>query len=608
MDYKFLGQINDPADLKKLNNDEAEALCSEIREELVKTVSHNGGHLASNLGVVELTVALHRVFESPRDTIIFDVGHQCYPHKMLTGRFDRFESLRTKGGISGFLRPDESEHDQFITGHASNAIAAAYGIYKAKKLGGTDSACVAVIGDGAMTGGLAFEALNNIGGTNDNVVVVLNDNKMSISSNVGSLSKYFGRIRTKPGYYIFKAFTKRALSKIPFIGKPLAIFASKLKSAFKNVIYRDSLFEGLGFKYLGPVDGHDLDELENILEIAKKIGKPCVVHVITVKGKGFAKAEESPTDYHGVSSFDIEDGVGGSKQDFSHICGKKLLEMADEDPSICTVTAAMCKGTGLEAFAEKYPDRFFDVGIAEEYAVTFASGLAKGGAKPYFAVYSTFLQRAYDEIIHDTSIAKLPVRFLVDRAGIVGEDGETHQGVFDVAFLTTIPNVSVYSPASYSELLGCLEMTKNSETPVAIRYPRGCEDIKFNFYPNDFTVYGAGGDVAVVSYGIISSNVVKAQKELAEKGMKVDFVKLNKVFPISDELASTLNGYKKIIVFEEGIRSGGIGEHISGVVDTKVRIVAIENGFIGAMPIADARREAMLDTDSILKIIESEIN
>ena len=607
MDYKFLGQINDPADLKKLNNDEAEILCEEIREELIKTVSNNGGHLASNLGVVELTVALHRVFDSPTDTIIFDVGHQCYPHKMLTGRFNRFDSLRTKGGISGFLRPDESEHDQFITGHASNALAAAYGIYKAKNLGGKESSCVAVIGDGAMTGGLAFEALNNIGGTNDNVIVVLNDNKMSISNNVGSLSRYFGKIRTKSGYYIFKAFTKKALSKIPLIGKPLYNLASKLKSAFKNVIYRDSLFEGLGFKYLGPIDGHDLDEIENILIIAKKIAKPVVVHVLTVKGKGFAKAEESPSDYHGVSSFDIEDGVVSSKPDFSHVCGKKLLQMADYDEKICTVTAAMCKGTGLEAFAEKYPERFFDVGIAEEYAVTFASGLAKGGAKPYFAVYSTFLQRAYDEIIHDTAIAKLPVRFLVDRAGIVGEDGETHQGVFDVAFLTTIPNIEVYSPASYSELEGCLEATQNAENPLAIRYPRGAEDIKFKYYPNDFTVYGTGGEVAVVSYGIISSNVIKAQSSLVREGKKFDFVKLNKIFPISEDLVAILNSYKKIMVFEEGIKNGGIGEHISGRVNGKVKIVAVENGFISSMSFSEARREAELDTESMIKIIESEI-
>ena len=350
MSYSFLGQINSPCDLKKLNNEETEKLCEEIREELIATVSKNGGHLASNLGVVELTVAIHRVYESPLDTVIFDVGHQCYPHKLLTGRFDRFNTIRTKGGLSGFMRPDESEHDPFITGHSSNSLAAAYGIYKAKKQSGEDTHAIAVIGDGAMTGGLAFEALNNIGGTNDNFTVVLNDNKMSISHNVGSLSRYFGKVRTKPGYYVFKAFTKKALSKIPLIGRPLSALAAKLKRALKNVIYRDSLFEGLGFNYLGPIDGHDLDELENILKIARNMNEPCLVHVLTTKGKGFTKAEDEPTDYHGVSAFNIDDGVRKGKQDFSHICGEELLSLAKDDPKVCAITAAMCQGTGLEAF------------------------------------------------------------------------------------------------------------------------------------------------------------------------------------------------------------------------------------------------------------------
>ncbi len=606
LEYKFLGQINNPADLKKLNNEEAELLCGEIREELIRTVSQNGGHLASNLGVVELTVALHRVFDAPTDPIVFDVGHQCYPHKLLTGRFDRFSTIRREGGISGFMRPDESEYDPFVTGHASNSLAAVYGIYKAKRNSGTDCSCVAVIGDGAMTGGLAFEALNNIGDTNDSVVVVLNDNKMSISGNVGSLSKYFSKIRTKKSYYIFKAFTKKVLGKIPLIGKYLYSFLAKLKAAFKNVIYRDSLFEGLGFKYLGPVDGHDLDELENILTIAKKVQKPCLVHIITTKGKGYEKAESNPSDYHGVSSFNVRDGVTAAKTDYSHICGKKLLELAEEDRDICTVTAAMCMGTGLEAFAEKYPDRFFDVGIAEEYAVTFAAGLAAGGAKPYFAVYSTFLQRAYDEIIHDTAIAGLPVRLLIDRAGIVGEDGETHQGVFDVAFLTTVHNMTVYSPASYNELCGVLEATREEAGPVAIRYPRGKEDIKFDYYKNDFTVYGNDGDRAIVTYGRISSNALKAQAKLQEKGIRVDFIKLNKIYPLSNELIRSLDLYEKVYIFEEVIRSGGIGEHLAGRVKTECEVIGIENGFIPAMSVDSALRKFGLDTEAMVRIIESE--
>ncbi len=606
MDYKFLGKIGNPSDLKKLNNDEAEVLCEEIRSELISTVSQNGGHLASNLGVVELTVALHRVFNSPTDPIVFDVGHQCYPHKMLTGRFDRFSTIRKKGGLSGFMRPDESEYDPFVTGHASNSLAAAYGIYKAKRQNGISCTCVAVIGDGAMTGGLAFEALNNIGDTEDNVVVVLNDNKMSISGNVGSISAYFSKIRTKPAYYIFKGFTKKALRRLPLIGNGLYSLVAKLKDAFKNIIYRDSLFEGLGFKYLGPIDGHDLSELENILKIAKEIGKPCLVHVITTKGKGYEKAEDKPSDYHGVSSFNIFDGVSASKTDFSHICGEKLVEMAKEDSKICTVTAAMRIGTGLEGFAEEYPDRFFDVGIAEEYAVTFASGLAAGGAKPYFAVYSTFLQRAYDEIIHDTAIAKLPVKFLIDRAGIVGEDGETHQGVFDVAFLTTVPDITVYSPASFNELRGVLDATRDFEKPIAIRYPRGAEEVKFEYFKSDFTVYKNDGDTAIVTYGRLSSNALKAQMILGEKGIKCDFIKLNKIYPISRELIEVLDSYKKIYVFEEGIRSGGIGEHIAGRVKTDCSVTAIENGFIPAMPVGDALRMLGLSAEEMVKTIEGE--
>ncbi len=606
MEYKFLGQINDPTDLKKLNNEEAEVLCEEIRSELINTVSQNGGHLASNLGVVELTVAVHRVFESPQDTVIFDVGHQCYTHKMLTGRFDRFSTIRTKGGLSGFMRPDESEHDPFVTGHSSNSLAAAYGIYKAKKLRGEDTHAVAVIGDGAMTGGLAFEALNNIGGTDDNFTVVLNDNKMSISHNVGSLSRYFGKIRSKPGYYVFKAFTKKTLSKIPLIGKPLYKLASKLKRALKNVIYRDSLFEGLGFNYLGPIDGHDLDELENILKIARNMNEPCLVHVLTVKGKGFTKAEDEPTNYHGVSAFNIDDGISAGKEGFSHIFGKTLVQIAEEDPAVCAVTAAMCQGTGLEEFAEKYPDRFFDAGIAEEYATTFAAGLAKGGMKPYFAVYSSFLQRAYDEVVHDTAIAKLPVRFLIDRAGLVGEDGETHQGVFDVAFMTSIPDISIYSPASFKELEGCIRASVKAEKPIAIRYPRGGEDISFDYYKSDFTVFKNDGDIAIVSYGIISSNALKAQSALNKNGIKVDFIKLNKIFPISAELIKLLEDYRKVYIFEEGIRNGGIGEHIASRLNVPTKIIALDNGFIPSMPRAEAIKENMLDTKSIIKIIESE--
>ncbi len=607
MDFKYLGKINSPEELKKLNNKEAELLCEEIREELINTVSQNGGHLASNLGIVELTVALHRVFSSPEDPIIFDVGHQCYPHKMLTGRYDRFRTIRTEGGLSGFMRPDESEHDPFVTGHASNSLAAAYGIYNAKKLQGKDCFGVAVIGDGAMTGGLALEALNNIGASSKNFIVVLNDNKMSISGNVGSVSAHLSKIRTKPGYYVFKGLTQRALRKIPLIGRGLYSFASKLKRALKNVIYRDSLFEGLGFKYLGPVDGHDLEELENVLQIAKSLDKPCIVHTMTVKGKGFALAENEPSDYHGVSAFDINNGVIKANTDFSQICGKTLCELAEKDGKICAITAAMGSSTGLSEFSERYPERFFDVGIAEEYATTFAAGLAKGGMKPYFAVYSTFLQRAYDEIIHDTAIEGLPVRFLVDRSGIVGEDGETHQGVFDVAFLTSIPGMTIYSPASYKELEGLIRTSADSDKMIAIRYPRGKEEISFDFSKADFTVFKNEGKIAVVSYGRLSSDMLKAQSAFNSKGIKVDFIKLNKIFPISEKLIDTLSQYKKLLFFEEGIKNGSVSEHIAARLGRPCRITAIEEEFIKGMSVKAALKLNHLDLASIIEIIESEI-
>ncbi len=584
MEHRFLGNVNNPDELKQLNIAEAEILCQEIRDELVHTVSSNGGHLASNLGVVELTVALHRSFCAPDDVIIFDVGHQCYPHKMLTGRYESFYTLRTEKGISGFMRPSESIYDPFVTGHASNSLAAAYGMVKAKRLKGEKAFGVAVIGDGALTGGLAFEALNNIGGTKENFIVVLNDNKMSISSNVGSISRYLSKIRTKQSYYALKKFVQQCLKKL----RPLYKLASKLKQALKNVIYRDSLFEGLGFKYLGPIDGHDIEELENIFKIAKSLSTPCVVHVMTVKGKGYARAEQEPSEYHGVSAFAPAEGIPEQSENFSVVCGKALLELANEDKKVCAVTAAMCKGTGLDEFGSKLPDRFFDVGIAEEFAVTFAGGLAAGGMKPYFAVYSTFLQRAYDEIIHDTAIAKLPVRFLVDRAGIVGEDGETHQGIFDIPFLSTVPNIKIYSPASYDELRGVIKATCDSPSPIAIRYPRGAEQAPFKYRAGDFTAVQNGGKIAIVTYGILSNEGLKAQKALKNLNISVDFIKLNCVYPLAEDLISLLNGYDKIYVFEECIKSGGVGEHIAGRVNVSTDITAIED-FVPAMEVTKAK-------------------
>ncbi|MBR6573267.1 MAG: 1-deoxy-D-xylulose-5-phosphate synthase [Clostridia bacterium] len=606
MEYKFLEKIQDPRDIKQFNSSEISELCNEIRDVLVNTVSKNGGHLASNLGIVELTIALHRVFDSPKDAILFDVGHQSYVHKILTGRLDRFSEIRKQGGLSGFMRPDESEHDPFVTGHASNSLAAAFGIYNAKKIKGEEGTAVAIIGDGALTGGLAFEALNNIGNSKGNFIVVLNDNKMSISKNVGSLAAHLNKIRIKPSYHRLKNRTEKILLKLP-LGKQVHSFVSRLKKMFKGFIYRTNVFEGLGFNYFGPLDGHNVESIEAVLKIAKAEDRPSVVHIITTKGKGYPYAEDEPGSYHGVSAFDAKDGLKtGGNVNFSSVCGNFINSAAEKDEKICAITAAMPQGTGLELFAQNHKDRFFDVGIAEEYAVTFASGLAISGMKPYFSVYSSFLQRGYDEIIHDTAIANLPVRFLVDRAGIVGEDGETHQGVFDVAFLSTIPNMTIYSPASYKELVGCLESSLNCDSPLAIRYPRGKEKYEFDYNGKDYTVFQNSGKVAIVTFGIISSNALIAQQNLSEKGIKIDVIKLNKLFPYSEKLISLLNTYEKLYFFEEGVLNGGISQQIASNLQVPLKITAIENAFIPSMTTEAAYKKCNLSAKAMVEIIESE--
>lgn len=601
MDYKFLGQINNPADLKKLNNDEAESLCEEIREELIKTVSNNGGHLASNLGVVELTVALHRVFDSPNDTIIFDVGHQCYPHKMLTGRFDRFETIRTKGGLSGFMRPDESEHDPFITGHSSNSISAAYGIYNAKRLSGEKGTAVAVIGDGAMTGGMAFEALNNASGAKSNFIIVLNDNKMSISQNVGGMSKAFTKLRNRSRYHKFKFAFGTFLNKIPLIGKSLFHFLEKVKKGFKGLVYHNNIFTAMGFNYLGPVDGHDIEALESLFKIAKFYKKPSVVHVVTTKGKGYEYAENNPNSYHGVSPFDADVGAQPSGSvSFSDIAGKTLCELAGEDNRICAITAAMESGTGLTEFSKKFPKRFFDVGIAEQHAVTFAAGLAKGGMIPFFAVYSSFLQRAYDQVLHDAAIAHLPLKLLIDRAGIVGEDGETHQGIFDVAFLATVPGINIYAPSNYNELKNTIISASKNDELCAVRYPRGVESKSDYCYTDeDYTLIKRGGKKLLVTYGKLFNNALDLKDE------EVDILKLNRVYPIDNTIFDVLSKYEKINIFEEGIRKGGIGELLGSVLlengyKGDYHIFAID-GFVPAANVSVSLQKYGLDTASMEK-------
>lgn len=607
MEYKLLSKIKSPDDVKKLNYDEISLLCQEIRDCIVSTVSKNGGHLASNLGAVELTVALHRSFSSPEDALIFDVGHQSYTHKLLTGRFDKFSTIRTENGLSGYMRPDESEHDPFITGHSSNSISAAYGIYRAKKLKGENGTAVAIIGDGAMTGGMAYEALNNAGSGRSNFIVVLNDNKMSISRNVGALASSLTKMRNKPHYHHFKFALSRFLLAIPLIGKPLNNAIFTVKEAVKELIYHENIFSALGFNYLGPVDGHNVKAMEQLFEVAKTYSRPSVIHVITTKGKGYAYAESSPRDYHGVSAFDIDKGADfGGKRTYSDVAGAALCKIAEKDDKVCAVTAAMAAGTGLTEFAGRFKSRFFDVGIAEEHAVTFAAGLASAGLKPYFAVYSSFLQRGFDQVIHDIAIGNFPVRLLIDRAGIVGEDGETHQGLFDVSFLTSVPGMTVYSPTYYDELERIIELSAQSDKFVAIRYPRGCEKSGAEKeISGDYTVFEGSGEKAIVTYGRIFQNALEAQKKLPD----VTLIKLNKIYPISDSLINEMQKYKELHFFEEGIKNGGIAELCAAKLlesgyGRKYVIHAIDNKFVPTAAVSAALKNAGLDTESMINALK----
>ena len=605
MNYPILSKIKTPLDIKGMDKKQIEALCEEIRGCIIETVSKNGGHLASNLGTVELTVALHRVFDSPEDEIIFDVGHQCYTHKLLTGRFDDFSTLRKKNGISGYMKPSESEHDPFITGHSSNSISAAYGIYKAKKLKGESGTAVAVIGDGAMTGGMAYEALNNAGSEKGNFVVVLNDNKMSISQNVGALSRTLTKMRNKPKYQNFKIKLARFSRSIPFVGGWIYKLLYKIKEAAEIFVYGRNVFTALGFNYLGPVDGHKTADMEYLLKLAKDSDRPTLIHVITTKGKGYTHAELSPTDYHGVAPFDVEIGAENSgKLNFSAVAGNTLCSLAKENDKICAVTAAMAEGTGLQNFCLEYPDRFFDVGIAEQHAVTFTAALAKKGLKPFFAVYSSFLQRGFDQLIHDASIGGFPLKLLVDRAGIVGEDGETHNGLFDVAYLSSIPKMNIYSPSNYKELEYRIKETIENDDITAIRYPRGGEQNgDFEDFKADYSVI-SGGKKAIVTYGRLFSEALKVKDKLSD----ISIVKLNKIYPLSLETIKAISEFSEVYFFEETEKSGGIGEYLGAKLlensfEGKYRVFAIDNEFVSAATVSEALAECELDSNAMVKIL-----
>lgn len=562
MDY-LLDHIKLPQDLKSLSFRQLDALCAEIRNVLIHTVSKTGGHLSSNLGVVELTVALHKTFHPPCDKIVWDVGHQTYTHKILTGRKNKMNTLRQKGGISGFPKPAESPYDAFVAGHSSTSISVAAGLARAKTLNHEPGFSIAVIGDGAFTGGMAYEALNNAGHYKDRIIVVLNDNEMSISKNVGAFARYLAQIRSKPEYYSTRNQIRKLISAVPLVGKPLAKLASDSKSYLKEMLYHSNLFEDFGFEYVGPVDGHDLESLCDAFERAKASNGPVLVHVDTVKGKGYSFAEKQPDAYHGVPQFNAQLGSCENRpQDFSTVFGSWIVEAAEKDSKICAVTAAMKDGTGLEEFAVRFPERFYDVGIAEPHAATFCAGLSAGGFRPVFAVYSTFLQRAYDQVMQDMAIANEHVVLAVDRAGIVGEDGETHQGVFDISFLSSIPGMTILSPATYPELRACLDRAVyRCNGPVAVRYPKGREKaFPAGLHGNEKFQISEDADILLVSYGRIAVSCCQAAELLKQRGIRVGVLKLTQLLPYCEELLPMLLKKKSIFFVEESSEQGSIAQ------------------------------------------------
>ena len=588
--YPVLDRVNTPEDVKALDAAEIPALCRDIRSFLVDHVSRSGGHLASNLGVVELTVAIHRVFDSPKDHILFDVGHQSYVHKILTGRKDRFDTLRTTGGLSGFTLRKESEHDPFGAGHSSTSVSAALGFAEADKLSGSDAFTVAVLGDGAYTGGMVHEAMNNVR-PDLRMILILNENRMSISRNRGAFASYLARVRISERYRRWKGRTKSVLRHIPLLGKPLETFMSAAKEQFKRRFYTLNYFEELGLYYLGPVDGNDPVAVERALGEAKRFGKNVLVHVITKKGKGYEPAERAPEAYHNVAA------KQKAPDSFHTVFVEELCREAEEDPKIVAITAAMSTGTGLYRFGERFPDRYFDVGIAEEHALTFAAGLAAGGAHPYPVIYSTFLQRAYDNILHDVALQRLPVRIIIDRAGLAIADGATHHGIFDVAFLSEIPGVRILSPMTYGSLLAATRQIGSTEGPVALRYPNASEDaaVVQAFYPvGDYENFGVRtdfdgrADAVFVTYGPLVTRTLAAEAILRAEGISVGTVLLEEMAPYdgtAHALLSVLSDADAVLFAEEGIKNGGaamiLKERLTdlGLPAARMAISAIDDTF-----------------------------
>ena len=601
-----LDQIESPKILKDLSIDELNDLAGQIRTELVSTVSKNGGHLASNLGVVELTLALHRVFDMPADKLIFDVGHQSYVHKLLTGRYDRFHTLRTYGGLSGFPKRSESEYDAFETGHASTALSAALGMARARDLKGESHQVIALVGDGAMTGGMCYEALNDAGNSKTRMIVILNDNEMSIARNVGALSRYLTNLRASRRWKDAKTVVRSGLQHVPVIGKPVARCMEWVKDSVKALFVNEQqqgFFDALGFRYYGPIDGHDLPGLIQTLENVKELQEPVVVHVLTQKGHGYDKAEEQPEIFHGTPPFYVETGDRRKKSalpSYGTVMAKTLADMAADDPRIVTITAAMPSGTGLNHFEERFPERMLDVGIAEEHAVTMAAGLAAGGMKPYFAVYASFFQRSFDQMIHDVCMPRLPVTLLLDRAGLVGEDGETHHGIWDFASLLPIPGMTVLAPRDICELRAMLRWTQQHDGPCAIRYGRSSVDLSRRypnadaFIPGCWEILEDGEDCTILAVGSMVETAVAVRDLLAAKGIHARLVNASSVKPMDEKLLRSISD-KPVFTLEEHACTGGFGSAVCSFdaaegLPVPAECFALPNAFV-----PHGNREVLLD-------------
>ena len=614
----LLERIQSPDDLRALDRRDLEVLCGELRDFLVKSVSRTGGHLASNLGAVELTVAIHRVFDTSRDRLVFDVGHQCYVHKALTGRRELFASLRQLNGLSGFPKPRESVHDAFVAGHASNSVSVALGMARARTLQKEDYHVLALIGDGALTGGLAYEGMNDAGGSGEPLIVILNDNGMSISRNVGALPGYLTQLRSRPGYYHFKKWYRSLFGRHP-ASNPLYRFNHRIKSAFKRLLLPGgTLFENMGFTYLGPVDGHDAGRLCDVLQWAKEQDGPVLVHVMTRKGKGYSFAEKNPDRFHGVTPFDVETGIPlyQSTAGFSDIFGQALEELAAEDRRVCAVTAAMTGGTGLSGFAKAFPARFFDVAIAEGHAAAMSAGLAKQGMIPVFAVYSTFLQRGFDMLFHDIALQKLHVVLAVDRAGLVGADGETHHGCFDALFLSEMPGFTVYCPASFAELRSMLRRAVlETEGPVAVRYPRSGEGRFTGDTSGEvLACLRQGGDAAFLAYGVMVNHALEAADRLAQEGIQAAVWKLNRIAPLdADAVCRALGGQRLLVVAEDCFREGCVGQRVTavlaerGVGPRKLVLRSLGERFAPEGSVAQLEHAFGLDADGLVRAVREAV-